>query len=367
MRHKGMRYAALLILATVCTSALTACSGSSTYEFDSKSFGPAKTITVTFPEEVLEAEDSYPITIQSVTMTGKGETSSLCRVDFEFDYHEGATQALSEAELTDGAAASYRDGYIIRFYEALLKEAEKNLVQIQATQDDFLKLRTAVEETKDLYKNGEYVDEWDALVRPSFPEIERAFLEANRVESFAEYVETKPNAVQYIVNTYTPDETSKSANFDVNPTMVMDISGGMTSYMEQVVERITGTWESRAEESAAIPKETNIAKTIGLPDGVPMEEFDDDAPLEGSYFSEDLTNAIVIMGCSDFGDVKNPQLDGPSHELRVLQLRDDNNVSWDGTQLEFMTDPEGNVAIANAKVGSSLDSVVEGWPDDAMR
>lgn len=367
MRSKKTQYAAMLALAAAGTFALTSCSSSSTFEFENTSFGPSKTITVTFPKEVLEAENSHPITIQSVTMTGKGETSSLCRVDFEFNYYKGAVQALSETELTEASAASYQGGYIIRFYEALLHEADRDLREIEAAPDDFPKLRAAIEETQGLYKNGKYVDEWDKLVRPAFPEIERAFLEANRVESFAEYVETKPYAVQYIVNAYTPDETSNSANFDVNPTMVMDISGGMTSYMEQVVERITASWESKAAEAAKVPAEVHIAKRIGFPDGASLKEFDEDTPIQGAYFSEDLTSAIVIMGCSDFGDVKSPNLDGPSHELKFMLLRDGNTVIWDSTQLEFVTDPEGNVAIANAKVGSSLDSVVEGWPEDAMQ
>lgn len=367
MRHERSRSTALLALATVGTFALTSCSSSSTFEFESTSFGPAQNITVTFPKDVLEASE-YPITVPSLTMTGRGETSSLCRVDFEFDYFKGAAQVLSEVGLTEDVAASYRDAYIVRFYEALLKEAEKNLTQIQAAHDDFPKLRAAIVETKSLYKNGDDIDEWDKLVRPSFSEIERAFLEANKVESFAEYVETKPYAESFIVNAYTPEETDESANFDVNPTLLMDISGGMTSYMEQVVERISGTWESRAEESAAIPKETNIAGRIGFPDGVPMEEFDEDVPFEGSYFSEDLTNAVVIMGCSDFGDDKKPRLDGPTHELMFKMLKDEGkSVFWDTTQLEFMTDPEGNVAIVNAKVGSRLGSVIKGWPDEALQ
>lgn len=368
MRPATTRTVALLSLVTCGALALTGCSNSQTYQFESKTSGPARSITATFPNGVLESEDGQKLLIQSVTTTARGEESDHCLVNFTFEYSEGAVEILSEPELTEEQAESQRGGYIISFYEALLVEAQADLKLIGATSGEYPALDAAITETKDLYKNGEYLAEWDQLMQPAFGEIEQVFLLANKVTSFAEYVEASPNAAERFVIDYSPSITDEAANLDVDPTLAMDLSGGMTSYIVQVVHRISGTWKSRLDESMAVAVEARLADTLGFPLGAPLEEYDPEAPLPGAYFTDDsMAEALVVMPCSDFDGWEENGFEGPTQELRFLFRNQHNTAAWDSTYIEYSTDRKGQIVVANAQVGSTFGEVLEDWPDASLR
>ena len=260
---------------------LTACSTGPDSVFDF-SFGgnpePDTELAIQIPEELRDTagEDAEGLLLTSYVLESREISSAeYCAVDLDLSYTDGGMEALTSPTYTEASAEA---------------DTQDNL--------DILKREYNVDSMDDLEEALiESTEQWVEREINFAPSSDSDLSIAEYIDLNTDYDSVEEGAAAEIWYWFEEWQASRDeVDFDEQHPATVEEA------VREVTEEIEGVYAQRAADSAEAPEWENIGPRLGSWSGYPLDDFDEDSPEPGAYFSDDFENATLVHTCAQAGN-----------------------------------------------------------------